>query len=149
MVNTTTMIKQTAARLATVCQRANQTAWRLKVASTGPSYGHFNSLEPTVALATGKKHPLVAHERELRWRTEYTVDRVRGEHTTHELFLFVGYLYLCNNSAVKCVPCTVPHFIVHKDTKKISPKTTSMSCWYRYVTHLTYFIDWPFCSATH
>lgn len=38
-------------------------------------------------------------------------------------FCFVGYLYLCNNSAVKCVPCTVPHFIVHKDTKMISPKT--------------------------
>lgn len=43
-------------------------------------------------------------------------------------FFFVGYLYLCNNSAVKCVPCTVPHFIVHTDTKMISPKTTSMNC---------------------
>lgn len=74
----------------------------------------------------------MAHERELQRRTAYvvngsTVDRVRREHTTHELFLFVGYLYLCNNSAVKCVPCTVPHFIVHTDTKMISPKKTSMN----------------------
>lgn len=43
-------------------------------------------------------------------------------------FFFVRYLYLCNNPAVKCVPCTVPHFIVHKDTNIISPKTTNMNC---------------------
>lgn len=81
---------------------------------------------------------------------ESTVDRVRGEHTTHELFfLFVGYLYLCNNSAVKCVPCTVPHFIVHKDTKMISPKTTNMSCRYRYITHFNLFHRLAFFVVQH
>ena len=60
---------------------------------------------------------------------ESTVDRVRGEHTTHELFPFLLVIYIfVNNSAVICVPCTVPHFIVHTDTKMISPKTTNMNC---------------------
>lgn len=83
-----------------------------------------------MALVWKKKH--YERERELQRRTgcvvtESTVHRVRGEHTTHELILFVGYLYLCNNSAVNCVPCTVPDCIVYKDTKMISPKTTSMN----------------------
>lgn len=56
------------------------------------------------------------------------MDRIKEEHSTHELFLGGDYLCLCNKSAVKCVPCTVPHFIVHKDADIISPETTSMNC---------------------
>lgn len=72
------------------------------------------------------------HSRALQRKiNESTLDRVRGEHTlfmNFSLLFFVGYLYLCNNSTVKCVPCTVPHFIVHKDTNMISPKTSNMNC---------------------
>lgn len=92
--------------------------------------------------------------RKLQRRTGYnvdksTVEKVGGEHTTHELYFFLGYLYLCNNSAVKCVPCTVPHFIVYKDTKTISPKTTNMSCRYRDVTHFNLFHRLAFFVVQH
>lgn len=134
---TTTMTQLTAAGLTTVCHHTNQTDQR----SQGCRYRtitltHFNSSEPTVALVTEKERRGREEQNMLSFKEQW---RVRGEHTIHELFLFVGYLYLCNNSAVKCVPCTVPHFIVHKDTKMISPKTTNMSCWYRYITHFNLF----------
>lgn len=46
------------------------------------------------------------------------------------------------------MPCTVPHFIVHKDTD--DPKLSSTSCWYRGITHfkLFYRLAFFFCSAT-
>ena len=108
-----------------------------------------------VAEVTEKRTP-VAHESELQSGTEEhvviesTVDRVRGEHTTHELFSFLSVIYIFVTIQLLNVCLVLFLTLLYIRTQRwLVPKQPIWAVDIDILHILTYFIDWPFCSATH